>query len=656
MARRAGRAAATLRFEALEPRTLLSGSTTDELFVRFKPNLSGGTIQTALATVGATVVEQYPSGPALVSVRPGFDRQRVLQWLQLNPLISYAEPNASIHAESFTPNDPYFSQHWGLNNSNDVDIDAPEAWSLTQGRYTTVVAVLDTGIDLTNVELKSRLWVNPGNLSGADGFRNAVYGWNFVNNSNNVQDVNGHGTHVAGILAAEGNNAYGVTGVDWYSKIMAVKVLDNKGNGTTQSAVNGIYFAVNHGARVINASWGGGDYSQALRDAIAYAGAHGVVFVTAAGNDGQNTDISTSYPGAYNLNNEITVGAVDSQGRLASFSDYGARTVDLVAPGVNILSIIPGGFASYSGTSMATPFVAGVAALVLSIRPDFSAEQVIQRLMSTTKPLPGVAGRTVTGGIVDAYNAVNFEADVTSTATPSVPEPKKDEIPTAVTLVPNGTSDYDLLAKILGTNDFYQGYGGTNAGFVTGLYRTLLGREPEPAGLQSWVGRLDAGQTRIQVIETFERTPEALQVKVALWYQDTLGWHAPLAELKFDPGVIYWSTLLAAGQTDNAVLARILSTNDYLMGSGGTNEGFVTGLYQSLLGRSTDPSGFNYFVGLLRNGMSRGDLIQKLQHTVEAKRTKVARWYQNYLGWNLTQAQYQVDPGVQYWAGFLGDA
>ncbi|WP_406697662.1 S8 family serine peptidase [Singulisphaera sp. Ch08] len=651
MARRAGRAAATLRFEALEPRTLMSGSTTDEFFVRFKPNLSGGTIQTALATVGATVVKQYPSGPMLISVRAASEPSRVLQWFQFSPLVSYAEPNSTIHAAAaLTPNDPYFNQLWGLNNANDVDIDAPEAWGLTQGRYTTVVAVLDTGIDLKNVELTNRLWVNPGDLSGSDGFRNAVYGWNFVNNNNNVQDTNGHGTHVAGILAAGGNNTYGVTGVDWYSKIMAVKVLDNRGDGTTDAAVNGIYFAVNHGARVINASWGGGDYSQALRDAIAYAGAHGVVFVTAAGNNGTNNDISNSYPGAYNLNNEITVGAVDSLGRLASFSDYGARTVDLVAPGVNILSIIPGSFASYSGTSMATPYVTGVAALVLSLHPEFDAEQVVQRILATTKPLPGVAGKTVTGGIVSAYNAVNFGANVTSTAVAD------NGIPSTVTLVPNGTSDLDLLAKILGTNDFYNSQGGTNAGFVTGLYRTLLRRDPEPAGLASWVGRLDAGQTRIQIIETFERTPEALQVKVAHWYQDALGWNAPLAQLKFDPGVVYWSSLLAAGQTDNAVLARILSTSDYLVASGATNEGFVTGLYRSLLGRSTDPESFNYFVGLLQGGMSRVNLVQKLQSTFEAKRTKVARWYQDHLGWNQSLAQLQIDPGVQYWARFLGDS
>ncbi|AGA25104.1 S8 family serine peptidase [Singulisphaera acidiphila] len=650
MARRTGRAAATLRFEVLEPRTLLNGSATDDLFVRFKPNLSGGTIQTALSTVGATVVEQYPSGPMLISLRAGVDQSRVLQWFQFNPLVSYAEPNSTIQAAAVIPNDPYFNQQWGLNNANNVDIDAPEAWTLTQGRYTTIVAVLDTGIDLNNVELTSRLWVNPGDLSGSDGFRNAIYGWNFVNNNNNVQDTNGHGTHVAGILAASGNNAYGITGVDWYSKIMPVKVLDNRGDGTTESAVNGIYFAVNHGARVINASWGGGAYSQALRDAIAYAAMHGVVFVTAAGNDGLNTDLTPSYPGSYNLNNQITVGAVDSQGRLASFSDYGTRSVDLVAPGVDILSIIPGGFASYSGTSMAAPFVSGVAALVLSLRPDFNAEQVVQRILSTTKPLPGAAGKTVTGGIVDAYNAVNFAANVTSTAT----EPQGDGIPTTVTLVPNGTSDYDLLAKILATDDFYNGYGGTNTGFVTGLYQTLLGRDPEPAGLASWVGRLNSGQTRIQVIETFERTPEALQVKVAHWYQDTLGWNASLAQLKFDPGVIYWSTLLAAGQTDNAVLARILSTNDYLIASGGTNEGFVTGLYQSLLGRSTDPESFNYFVGLLQGGMSRANLVQKIQNTVEAKRTKVARWYQDHLGWNQSLPQLQLDPGVRYWAGFLG--
>lgn len=650
MARRTGRAAAaTLRFEVLEPRTLLNGSTTDDLFVRFKPNLSGGTIQKALSTVGATVVQEFPSGPLQISVRSGLDTDRVLQWLQFNPLVSYAEPNSSIHAAAVTPNDPYYTQLWGLNNANNVDIDAPEAWQITQGRYTTIVAVLDTGIDLRNSEFTNRLWVNPGSSS----YRTAVNGWNFINNNNNVQDNNGHGTHVSGILAASGNNAYGMTGVDWYSKIMPVKVLDSRGDGTTEAAVNGIYFAVNNGARVINASWGGGSYSQTLRDAIAYASANGVVFVSAAGNDGLNTDLSVSYPGAYNLNNQITVGAVDSQGRLASFSDYGARTVDLVAPGVDILSVIPAGYASYSGTSMAAPFVSGVAALILSLRPDFRAEEVIQRIMSTTKPLPGVAGKTVSGGIVDAYNAVNFAADVTSTA--AQPEPKRDEIPTSVTLVPNGTSEYDLLAKILSTNDFYNGWGGTNAGFVTGLYRSLLGRDPEPAGLASWVNRLNAGQTRVQIIETFERTPEALQIKVAHWYQDVLGWNASLAALKLDPGVIYWSTLLAAGQSETAVLSRILSTDDYLRGSGGTNEGFVTGLYRSLLGRGTDPDGFNYFVGLLRNGMSRADLAQRILSTPEAKRTKVARWYQDHLGWSQSLPELQYDSGVRYWAGFLGN-
>jgi thermitase len=649
MALRARRAVVAFRVEVLEPRTLLSGNTADDFFVRFKPNLSGGTIETALATVGATVVEQYPSGPMLVSLRPGIDSNRALQWLQLNPLVSYAEPNATIHTESVTPNDPYFNQLWGLNNANNVDIDAPEAWGITQGRYTTVVAVLDTGIDLNNVDLRNRLWVNPNGASGADGYPGDVYGWNFVNNNNNVQDNNGHGTHVSGILAAGGNNGFGVTGVDWYSLIMPVKVLDNQGDGTTDAAVNGIYYAVNHGARVINASWGGGDYSQALRDAITYAGVHGVVFVTAAGNDGLNNDVSSSYPGSYRLNNEITVGAVDSQGQLASFSDYGANTVDLVAPGVDILSTIPGGFASYSGTSMATPFVTGVVSLVLSIHPELNAQQVVQRVLSTTKPVGGAAGRTVTGGIVDAYNAVNFGNSATSTNVAA------NGIPTAVTLVPNGTSDPDLLAKILGTNDFYNAHGGTNEGFVTGLYQSLLGRAPDPGGLAYWVGNLNAGQTRIQVIETFERTSEALQTKVAHWYQDVLGWNAPLTQLKSDPGVIYWGTLLAAGQTDNAVLARILSTNDYFLGNGGTNEGFVTGLYRSLLARSPDPESFNYFVGLLGGGMSRVNLVQKLLGTAEAKRIKVARWYQEQLGWNQPPDQLRADPGVQYWAGFLED-
>lgn len=653
MARRARRAAPALRFEVLEQRALLSGNTADELFVRFTATAPTSAVQAALSTVGATVLQDYPDGPELIALRPGVDPSRALAWLNADPYVSYAEADSTLQDEGspspspVIPNDPYFSRQWGLNNANNVDIDAPQAWGITQGRYSVVVAVLDTGIDLQNPDLVQRLWTNPN--PGADGYPNDAHGWNFVSNTSNLQDVNGHGTHVAGILGAEGNNSYGVAGVDWNAKLMIVKVLDNNGNGSTDAAVSGIYYAVQHGARVINASWGGGDYSQAMHDAIAYAGAHGVVFVTAAGNDGTDSDFTPSYPGSYRLPNEITVAAVDSSGHLAGFSDYGAQTVDLAAPGVNIWSTIPGSFASYSGTSMATPYVTGVVSLVLSLHPEFNATQLVQRVLATTKPLPGLAGKTITGGIVDAYNAVNFAVHSTSTGGGG----GGGGSTTTVTLVPGNTSAEDVEASILATNDYYSSTGGTPAGFVSGLYQSLLGRPADSAGLASWVNMLQSGQSRLQVIEAFERTPEALATKVARWYQQDLGWNSPLADLKQDPGVLYWSTLLDSGQTDNAVLAQMLTTSDFWASHGASNAGYVTGLYQALIGRAPDAPALNYFAGLLQNGASRLSIIQTLQGTAEAKQTTVAHWYQDLLGWQTPVSALKLDPGVGYWASLL---
>ena len=230
-----------------------------------------------------------------------------------------------------------------------------------------------------------------------------------MNNTPNISDNNGHGSHVTGILGALGNNGYGIAGVEWNAQIMPVKILGANGSGTTQAAVSGIYFAVNHGARVINASWGGSQYSQAMLNAISYADSKGVVFVTAAGNNGLDNDASVAnYPANYHLPNELVVAAVDSSGNLASFSDYGVHTVDVAAPGVNIFSTVPGGYATYSGTSMATAFVTAVVALVEGLHPELTAPEVVQWIDATVKPLPSLQGTTISGGMVDAYNAVTY--------------------------------------------------------------------------------------------------------------------------------------------------------------------------------------------------------------------------------------------------------
>jgi subtilisin family serine protease len=303
------------------------------------------------------------------------------------------------------PNDPQFKPQWGLSGSTRTSIDAPLAWTRTTGSSAVIVAVLDTGIDLANPEFAGRLWTNPDS-SGSDGHPGDVHGWNFLADNADIQDDNGHGTHVAGIVAATGNNGIGVAGVDWNAQIMPLKVLDASGGGNDAAIVEGIDFAVEHGARIINASWGGGPPSQAVANAISFAGSHGVVFVTAAGNNGGNDDVTPFYPASYHLPNEIAVAAINQSGGLASFSNFGAKTVALAAPGVNILSTVPGGYAVESGTSMAAPYVSGVVSLVASLYPSDTAAQLVQQVLSTTKPLPSLAGKTITGGIVDAARAV----------------------------------------------------------------------------------------------------------------------------------------------------------------------------------------------------------------------------------------------------------
>jgi subtilisin family serine protease len=353
MARHARRGPSPLRLEILEPRALLS-------------------------TLAATA-------PSAATIQAGID--------------------ARVQVQSVVPNDPGFKQQWGLSSSSTAGISAPQAWSRTTGNPDTIVAVLDTGIDLANPEFAGRIWTNPDS-SGGDGYPGDVHGWNFVANTANVQDDNGHGTHVSGILAAAGNNGIGVAGVDWNAQIMPLKVLDANGNGSDDATARAIDFAVQHGARVINASWGGGPFSQAVADAIRYAGSQGVVFVTAAGNNGTNDDALPFYPASYHLPNEIAVAAVDASGNLPSFSNYGAQTVALAAPGVNVLSTIPGGFAYESGTSMAAPFVSGVMALVAGLHPTETAAQIVHQVLSATRPLASLTGKTTTGGILDAARAV----------------------------------------------------------------------------------------------------------------------------------------------------------------------------------------------------------------------------------------------------------
>jgi subtilisin family serine protease len=346
-----------------------------------------------------------------------------LQAMRANPNVLYAEPNYRVRAAQI-PNDPRFGELWGMENVaqtggvNDADIDASGAWDVHTGSGSMIVAVIDTGIDYTHPDLAANIWVNADEIPGdgldndGNGYVDDIHGYDFLNRDGNPQDDNGHGTHVAGTIGAVGNNGLGVTGVNWNIRIMALKFLGADGSGTTADAIEAVAYAVANGARISNNSWGGDPYSQAMFDVIVEARDAGHLFVAAAGNGnalgiGLNNDTTPFYPSGYELDNIIAVAAVDHNDNLASFSNYGAATVDLAAPGVNILSTTPGGgYGTSSGTSMAAPHVAGVAALVWDAHPGWTYSEVVSQILSTVDPLPSLAGVTATGGRLNAASAL----------------------------------------------------------------------------------------------------------------------------------------------------------------------------------------------------------------------------------------------------------
>ena len=292
--------------------------------------------------------------------------------------IEYIEPDYPVHTTQAT-NDPLFEgslQNFGL----------PQVWSKIKGSPNVVVAVVDSGIALNHEDLKNQIWVNskeiPNNNKDDDknGFVDDTHGWNFHSKTNNPNDDNNHGSHVAGIIGAEGNNKKGIAGVAYGVRLMAIKAIGKDGSGSTSNTVKGILYAANNGAHIINASFGSNNSSASQRDAIEYARKKNILFVAAAGNDGRNTDKKSHYPSGYDIDNIISVAATDKNKRLASFSNYGIKTADIGAPGVGIRSCTKSSYARLNGTSMAAPQVAGAAALLLSENPKMTYQEIKRRL------------------------------------------------------------------------------------------------------------------------------------------------------------------------------------------------------------------------------------------------------------------------------------
>ena len=376
---------------------------------RDAPALAGSPMAAAVVPLGL--------GAYRVDLRPGVGVGPGVAALARSPGVSTAGPDYRVAADS-VPNDPSFPAQWGL-----AAISAPQGWAVATGTGQTVVAVIDSGVDLSHPDLAANLWRNPS--AGADGFAGDVNGVNFVTNTGTPADDLGHGTHVAGIIGAVGNNGTGVAGVAWHTRVMALKFESSTGVGYDSDAIRALDFAVAHGAKVVNNSWGGGGYDPALLAAFSRAQAAGVVIVCSAGNTAADTDTSPFYPAGYisGLTNVVTVAAADQTGNLASFSNWGPNTVTLAAPGVNILSTLPGGgYGLKSGTSMAAPFVSGALAVLWDLHPAWSAQQVIAQLKASVDVHPGLVGRVQTGGELDLAKLLGASPPPAAVP-PAVPPP-----------------------------------------------------------------------------------------------------------------------------------------------------------------------------------------------------------------------------------------
>jgi subtilisin family serine protease len=357
-------------------------------------------------------------------------------------------PEIPLNGSGGSGADPLFNKQWGMNQMG-----VTTAWGTTKGTPEIIVGVIDTGVDYTHEDLVDNMWHNPGEIpndgidNDGNGYIDDIVGWDFASNDNKPFDLTasmidmvlsggnpGHGTHCAGNVAARGDNGKGIAGVAPNVKIMALRFITEKGQGTTADAVKAIKYGVDNGAKVLSNSWGstgddGGAESQALQDAIRYSEAHNVLFVAAAGNGdeqgvGYDNDSSAkpAFPATYNFDSIVSVAAIDVNGALGTFSNWGARTVDIAAPGVAVFSTVTSSekysdtvidiagiiTAHWDGTSMATPHVAGAAALYLSAHPGADFRQIKNALMMSAKQTPVLAGKVVSGGQLDVHNLMAY--------------------------------------------------------------------------------------------------------------------------------------------------------------------------------------------------------------------------------------------------------
>lgn len=338
--------------------------------------------------------------------------------------VEYAEPDYVVN-EVKTLNDPSISLQWAHSK-----VQSSKAWDITMGSASVVVAIVDSGADLSHPDLAANLWKNPKEIAGngkdddGNGYVDDINGWDFVGDDNNPYGGSDHGMHVAGTIAGVGNNGKGIAGHAPGVKVMPLRFLDSNGSGYTSNAIEAIDYAIKMGAKVINNSWGGSGFSQSLSDAIGRAKNAGVLFVAAAGNNSANNNTSGFYPANYSHANVVSVASTTSGDKLSSFSNYGSTKVHVAAPGSSIYSTLNGGAYGYkSGTSMASPLVSGVAALLFSARADLGYADVKNALITGSDPVTALKGLTASNGRVNAYASLLKIVDQVDPVPPVDPEP-----------------------------------------------------------------------------------------------------------------------------------------------------------------------------------------------------------------------------------------
>jgi serine protease len=389
----------------------------DAILVRFKFGIANARSTQVHAKHLAQVVREYrvPSNLQLVKVPQGMTVDTALQAYKDDPEVLYAEPNY-IYQLATTPTDPRFNEMWGLNNTGqlggvvDADINAVEAWDITTGSSSVIIGNLDTGFDYNHPDLAANIWTNPGEIPGngidddGDGYIDDVHGIDAVNNNGNPMDTDGHGTHTTGTIAANGNNGAGVTGVNWSAQVVGCRAFNP--SASLDDLLQCMDYFLMLKTRTVNPvdivatnnSWGGGPFAQSLLDSILAFNQAGILFIAAAGNNGSNNDTSPFFPATYEADNIISVLATDRTDQRASFSNFGATTVDIGAPGVDVLSTLPNNsYGLLSGTSMATPHVTGLVGLLKAQNPNRTASQIKNLILTGGAPSPAAIGASLTG-------------------------------------------------------------------------------------------------------------------------------------------------------------------------------------------------------------------------------------------------------------------